>query len=412
MSTLSVIAKISKCLPLAIKKTLYLSLVQPHLDYCCVVWSECNKSDSLKLDRIHRDVLPSLIKDWSPEDIYNCDETGLYYRALPDGTYTRRGEKVSGGKKSKNRLTILLCCNSEGSHLLPPLVIGTSKNPRCFKNVQHLPLPYEANPSAWMTSELFCKWLIEVDSEMKKKKRNILLFADNAPCHAVGKLPRLSNVKIEFLPPNTTSKVQPLDQGIIRAIKQHYRKCLLSNLVAKLVSDSEKPIADFVKTTTVLDALHYLKQAWQKVKPTCVQNCFRKAGFTLGSLIHPNPEENHGATVFNCSPMDINEEEFDQYVSMDSDIDCYGDLTDEQIAQEVQGVAGEDLTDEEPEDQELPVPTATDTIQALQTVRCFLDAKGLVQALNDFYPVEDQICKVIASSSRHQTLLDDFFHLS
>ena len=54
MSTLSVIAKISKCLPLAIKKTLYLSLVQPHLDYCCVVWSECNKSDSLKLDRIQK----------------------------------------------------------------------------------------------------------------------------------------------------------------------------------------------------------------------------------------------------------------------------------------------------------------------------------------------------------------------
>ena len=44
--------------------------------------------------------------------------------------------------------------------------------------------------------------------------------------------------------------------------------------------------------------------------------------------------------------------------------------------------------------------------------RCFLDAKGLVQALNDFYLVEDQVCKVIANSSRHQTLLDDFFHLS
>ena len=54
------------------------------------------------------DVLPNLIQDWSPEDIYNCDETGLFYRALPDGTYALKGEKVAGGKKCKQRLTVLL----------------------------------------------------------------------------------------------------------------------------------------------------------------------------------------------------------------------------------------------------------------------------------------------------------------
>ena len=109
------------------------------------------------------EILPSVVEGWSPENVYNCDETGLYYRAIPDGTYTTKGEKVSGGKKSKNRLTVLLCCNSEGSHKLPPLVISTSKNPRSFKNVSQLPVPYKANSSAWMTGELFSNWLIGVD---------------------------------------------------------------------------------------------------------------------------------------------------------------------------------------------------------------------------------------------------------
>ena len=122
---------------------------------------------------------------------------------------------------------------------------------------------------------------------MKKKKRKILLFAGNAPCHGVQHLPCLTNVQVEFLPPNTTSAIQPLDQGIIRAMKLHYRKNLLSSLIAKLESDLQRPLSDFVKSITVLDALHFLKRAWQKVSPICIQNCFRKAGFDSRPPILP-----------------------------------------------------------------------------------------------------------------------------
>ena len=51
----------------------------------------------------------------------------------------KKGEKVVGGKKMKERLTILLACNADGSDELTPLVIGKSQNPRCFKNVRKLP---------------------------------------------------------------------------------------------------------------------------------------------------------------------------------------------------------------------------------------------------------------------------------
>jgi hypothetical protein len=53
-----------------------------------------------------------------------------------------------------------------------------------------------------MTSELMTEWLKGVDKQMKRQERDILLFLDNAPAHPDVKL---ENIKLAFLPPNTTS---------------------------------------------------------------------------------------------------------------------------------------------------------------------------------------------------------------
>lgn len=77
---------------------------------------------------------------------------------------------------------------------------------------------------AWMTSVLYEQYLRKFDREMSAEGRNVLLFVDNAPSHPHVKL---NNVKVVFLPPRTTSVLQPLDQGIIAAMKSSYRKRLL-----------------------------------------------------------------------------------------------------------------------------------------------------------------------------------------
>jgi hypothetical protein len=65
------------------------------------------------------------------------------------------GEKCIGGKKSKERITVLVGSNASGTEKLPLMVIGKSKNPRCFKNAI-LPdeIKYEANKKAWMTGSI------------------------------------------------------------------------------------------------------------------------------------------------------------------------------------------------------------------------------------------------------------------
>jgi hypothetical protein len=50
-----------------------------------------------------------LVKDfaeYSPEDTYNADETGLYFSAMPEHTYLFKNESVKGFKSSKERVNV------------------------------------------------------------------------------------------------------------------------------------------------------------------------------------------------------------------------------------------------------------------------------------------------------------------
>ncbi|XP_014240678.2 LOW QUALITY PROTEIN: tigger transposable element-derived protein 4-like [Cimex lectularius] len=143
-------------------------------------------------------IWPTTRENFADEDIYNADETGLFYRLTPDKTLLFKGESCHGGKHSKETVTVLVASNMTGTDKKKLLIIG--KSPRCFKNVQKLPLDYTHNKKAWMTSEIFSDWLRKWDEELQKKKRKILLTVDNCSSHL--SLPNLKNIELNFLPPN------------------------------------------------------------------------------------------------------------------------------------------------------------------------------------------------------------------
>ncbi|XP_033222825.1 tigger transposable element-derived protein 6-like [Belonocnema kinseyi] len=120
------------------------------------------------------------------------------------------------GKLAKERLTVLACCSSTREKL-KPLDIGNAEHPRVFKangvDPKNPPIIWRSNKKAWKTGNLFEEWLTDLNQQMKKSNRKILLLVDNATSHNGTKI--LSRVTVKFLSPSLTSEVQPLDQGVI-----------------------------------------------------------------------------------------------------------------------------------------------------------------------------------------------------
>ena len=216
-----------------------------------------------------------ICEGYSPDNIFNLDETGLFFRALPSKSLVLKGDSCKGGKKAKDRLTVMLCCSWTGEKLTP-LVIGKAKSPRCFKgiNVQDLSVTWRWNRKAWMTSTIFQEWLLGIDRLLGMRNRKILLFADNASCHLP---PELVNIKLQFLPPNTTSLTQPLDQGIIKNMKVFYGKNFLYHVVSKI--DEMSSAAEVSSSVNVLQAISWITQAWRSVEEKTISACFAKSGF-------------------------------------------------------------------------------------------------------------------------------------
>ena len=95
------------------------------------------------------------------EQLYNCDETGLYSKLLSTKSLDVKNDThKSGFKLNKDRVMLLLCTNKTGSHKLKPLCTGKSRSPCCFKhvNMNSLPVTYESSSNTWMTRDIFLRW--------------------------------------------------------------------------------------------------------------------------------------------------------------------------------------------------------------------------------------------------------------
>lgn len=60
------------------------------------------------------DAHKKLINQYRPCDVYNADETGIFYQLLPEETFALKGKNCTSGKRSKVRLTALITANIIG----------------------------------------------------------------------------------------------------------------------------------------------------------------------------------------------------------------------------------------------------------------------------------------------------------
>ncbi|KAI6648197.1 hypothetical protein LOD99_12006 [Oopsacas minuta] len=222
--------------------------------------------------------LYDIIAQYEPENVYNMDEAGLFFRLLPRYTLLMPFEDVSstrGKRKAKDRLSLVVCANGTGTHKIPCTLIGKPKSPACIKN-RDWPLKYFSQGKAWMDVNTCWKWFNEVFCPEVKKRtgRRVLLLMDNASGHFQAF--ERNNVRVVFFPPNCTSWKQPCDMGIIAALKKSPKRRASERL--------PKGAAGVVygKPAHLLDAAFYVKRAWNLISDTSISNSFIKA--ELGPL--------------------------------------------------------------------------------------------------------------------------------
>ena len=221
---------------------------------------------------------------YCPEQIYNCDETGLCYKMVPNQTLAIKSveNKAKGFKLMKDRVTFLFCVNQTGNHKLKPLCIGKSRSPRCFhhKNMKNLAFDYKSSKNSWMTGEIFEDWfqktfvpLVRTHLKRQNLDTKAMLLLDNCPAHPPTDflINKDGKIKVSFLPKNTTSEIQPLYQGIISNLKMNYRK----NLIMWIV-DEECEITESIKKMTLHTMFDLGEKAWNSISPSTIQKCWNR----------------------------------------------------------------------------------------------------------------------------------------
>jgi len=183
-------------------------------------------------------------------------------------------------------------------------------------------------------------------------------------CHRLAECVSFENVNLCFLPPNSTSLVQPLDMGGIRSFKSKY-----TNLVARkrlaLIDEGYTQTHEIDKQITVKVALEFSKAALIGVTEGTIANCFRKA---WGENLFGECVEEEAADT--PQEPDTDEEE---------ELPCYGEASDEDIIAFVRGEEDEEGGAEEGQSAEQEVeapPQKREAFAALNTIRRYLESIG------------------------------------
>jgi hypothetical protein len=324
-----------------------------------------------------RQRLCDIVKEYDPKDVYNMDESALFYRMQPDKTIS--DGSLRGRKKAKDRVTLAFCTNADGSDKRTVTVIGKYANPRCLKNFNpSLYVNYRHNPMAWMTAVEFVEWIKDFNKDMKRNKRNVLLLVDNAPCH---KTTSLSNIRLEFLPPNYSGCLQPLNSGIIKTFKAHYRR----HQVRKIVESRNSYPSSLL---SLKDAFYLIKLAWDEVSSETVINCWAHTGLIEG--VYHDQQEVHPVQDLQVTmedlPVDATRVQLtaEEFLEVDAREPVFSEMTSEEIVQ----LSRNDLaaTDSESEDDDPRTSekvTSKDARVCVEKIRMYFEqnsvSKGVIQ---------------------------------
>ena len=362
-------------------------------------------------------LLPTLAR-YSPNDIYNGDETALFYKSLPHRTYCFDSDKPAGSAKRKDRLTLLIITNMDGSDHRKLSVIGKSKTPRCLQKkykmqVKDMSVDWYASKNAWMTGEIHHQIMTKLNNEMRLSNHHILYVCDNASSHQVREY---SHIKFLMLPPNATSIMQPLDQGIILSAKRRYKKKLAERYLACV--ENNKDANSLLKGLDIVQATNMIAASWRETSSTIIQNCFRKAGFKHHA-VDPAPETEDplpapAPDVWNRVQRWLGDVQFDEFAANEPEAGTAQPMSDQDIVNIVltENDAQEESDDESEE--EIPsasaIKTSVEFLAMIDQQKAFLKRNEMPTEIVE--QLEAQVVAMQFSLCSKQKQMQDYFQSS
>ena len=355
--------------------------------------------------------------------IFNADETGLYFRMLPRKTLAAHFEtSVSGRKKQMERVTLNICANASGSIKLPLQLIAKSAKPRCFKgiDVNSLPVHYCSQKNAWMNCTIFKSWFFGkfvpiVTLRLKELGLPVraILLLDNCSAHPEESelITEDGCIRATFLPPNVTSLIQPMDQGVIESVKRLYRRRMCEKM---LIADEDgATIVGFLKSLNLLDVVHMVAKSWDDIAPGAVQ---RSWNAIFGKETAPEaPDDSLTCNIvrlFGAMQLSesINATEVTSWLQSDVGVQGHEHLSEEAIIESFHSNAVDDSDQSSDEEEPPTVPHAV-AMRAFDTCTLWLRQQ------NEFTEASYQSLqslKELAAKKRIdatiQTKIDSFFN--
>ncbi|XP_057575700.1 tigger transposable element-derived protein 1-like [Hippopotamus amphibius kiboko] len=224
---------------------------------------------------------------YTARQVFKVDETRLFWRRLPGSTAPSPGEKPGPGlPAARDLLTLLLGSNAAGDFKLKPLLVYPSESPRALGGFSkpNLPVLWRSHRKARVTVSLFQEWFVHFFCPAVERycaghglPYKALLVLDRAPGRP-GNLDDLSDhVRVEYLPKDTTTLIQPMTQDVVATFKACYLRRVFCLLAARAGGAGEQSAAlDFWRDYSILDAVYNISESWEEVPSATLNGGWRK----------------------------------------------------------------------------------------------------------------------------------------
>ncbi|XP_030747152.1 uncharacterized protein LOC115875789 [Sitophilus oryzae] len=166
---------------------------------------------------------------FTPNNIYNVDETGCTTVQKPGKVISKKGIKEVGGIVSQERGSLVTMCiaiNALGQSIPPMFIFPLKRYHEHFVRDGSQGSIGGGNKSGWMQEENFLQFIKHFAKYAKPSEENrVLLILDNHTSHLF--IPVIDFCKSNFItllsfPPHTSHKLQPLDRGVFGPFKRFF----------------------------------------------------------------------------------------------------------------------------------------------------------------------------------------------